>query len=123
MVHRGEYDEYKDLSESGVFDGDDGLYDENLPDMEEIDIDEDGDPELEEALNSLISGVGRRRNVGSATGLAATGGSIGYALGQVILAVIEYNGIDLGVRGDYITVLCVGIVGVIGGWLAPPKDD
>lgn len=60
-----------------------------------------------------------RRTVGPVTGASAVGGSLGAAIGQLIVHFFP----TLEPVETAVTVIITAILAVVGGYLVPPKDD
>ncbi|NWN87437.1 MAG: hypothetical protein HLX51_02675 [Micrococcaceae bacterium] len=61
----------------------------------------------------------KRRTVGPVTGASAVGGSLGAAIGQLIVHFFP----TLQPVEASVTVIITAVLSVIGGYLVPPKDD
>lgn len=60
----------------------------------------------------------QKRSVGPVTGASAVGGSLGAAIGQLIVHFFP----TLGPVETAVTVIITAILAVVGGYLVPPKD-
>ena len=61
----------------------------------------------------------KRRTVGPVTGASAVGGSLGAAIGQLIVHFFP----TLQPVETAVTVIITAVLAVVGGYLVPPKDD
>ena len=60
----------------------------------------------------------QKRQVGAVTGASAVGGSLGAAIGQLIIHFVP----SLEPVETAVTVIVTAILAVVGGYLVPPKD-
>ena len=61
----------------------------------------------------------QKRSVGPVTGASAVGGSLGAAIGQLIVHFFP----TLEPVETAVTVIITAVLAVVGGYLVPPKDD
>ena len=62
--------------------------------------------------------MSQKRSVGPVTGASAVGGSLGAAIGQLVVHFFP----TLQPVETAVTVIITAILAVVGGWLVPPKD-
>lgn len=60
-----------------------------------------------------------KRSIGPVTGASAVGGSLGAAIGQLIVHFFP----TLEPVETAVTVIITAVLAVVGGYLVPPKDD
>lgn len=63
--------------------------------------------------------MSQKRSVGPVTGASAVGGSLGAAIGQLVVHFFP----TLQPVETAVTVIITAILAVVGGYLVPPKDD
>lgn len=63
--------------------------------------------------------MSQKRSIGPVTGASAVGGSLGAAIGQLVVHFFP----TLEPVETAVTVIITAVLAVIGGYLVPPKDD
>lgn len=63
--------------------------------------------------------MSQKRSIGPVTGASAVGGSLGAAIGQLVVHFFP----TLEPVETAVTVIITAVLAVVGGYLVPPKDD